>query len=203
MGSVVVLIFFFQAILFGYFCCTLAFDAELKQRKNFVLITLLLYCEFCAVFYGRESSNRPQCLCWLTKYQVLKLCTQRTPENTLVYTFGREHSEPHRLIKTVNKNIKVFGICFSTSFFSLLLLFLHALSFYLACPFANFVLGSSKLRQTHAYYWAKFTSLVKSFGLFRVFYSQPHFVRLLNIIRILVDSVSGFGKESKSKRAKR
>lgn len=79
------LYFFFQAILFGYFCCTLAFDAELKQRKNFVLITLLLYCEFCAVFYGRESSNRPQCLCWLTKYQVLKLCTHTHREHTSVH----------------------------------------------------------------------------------------------------------------------
>lgn len=124
----------------------------------------------------------------------------------------REHASVHfrkRAFRasSVDKNSKQkhksFRHLLFHFFFSLLLLFLHALSFYLACSFANFVLGSSKLRQTHAYYWAKFTSLVKSFGLFRVFYSQPHFVRLLNIIRILVDSVSGFGKESKSKRAKR
>lgn len=99
-----------------------------QEKKLFSLYCYYYYIIYCVrfVFYVVwESSNRPQCLCWITKHQVLLTYTHKHWSHLL-----QEHYEDFIfwLIKTVNKNIKLLDRV-STHFpFVLLLFFICFLS---------------------------------------------------------------------------
>lgn len=99
-----------------------------------------------AVFYGIKTSNRPQCFAIVAQYtnEFYYLAW------TVVCTFPKS-GQPHWLIKTVNKTVKVFGICFSsTSFFFFFCFFAHSIM--LSHCFACFV-WSFKLLQNTYIHW--------------------------------------------------
>lgn len=72
--------------------------------------------------------------------------------------------QPHRLIKTVNKTVKVFGICFSSTSFFFSSASLLTLSCYLIVSHVSYEVPN--FYKTHTFIEDEFLSLVKSFGLF-------------------------------------
>lgn len=79
---------------------TLAFDAELKQKENFLLITLLLYCEFSLCVLQRENF---ECDEW----------TQHRQHSMSEFS-GHKRTSCERTASSLDKqNRKLFGICYS------------------------------------------------------------------------------------------
>lgn len=129
-----------------------------EEKKTLFSLYCYYYILYCCVpfvlYVVWDSSNRPQCLCWITKHQVLLMYTHTHWSHLL-----QEHYEDFivRLIKTVNKNIKLLDRVSVHSSFVLLFLLLSLFQ----AEMSTLGLGNMTCNTTLWYYCLNAFPLIK------------------------------------------